>query len=89
MQEVTLTLINRLGLHARSAAKTCEFSSKIFCRNYFTQKYTVGKCQKYYGCDDVGAPKGTSLIVRAEGDDANDALTAISDLFASGFGESE
>ena len=35
----------------------------------------------------LAAEKGSQLMIRAKGDDADDALTALGDLIAGGFGE--
>ena len=87
MPSRTVTISNRLGLHARPAMMLAE------CAGGFKSGVTI---QREDGGDEVDAKsimqllmlagtRGTRLKIKAEGGDAKAALKAISDLFASGF----
>ncbi|WP_417549709.1 HPr family phosphocarrier protein [Methylophaga sp.] len=88
-QEQTFTIINRLGLHARAAAKfvttASEFSSDILVSR--DNRQVNGK--SIMGVMMLAAAKGTEIQVTAEGDDAESALQAIGELIANYFGEGQ
>ena len=89
MLEQQITIINKLGLHARAAAKlakTCgQFSSKI----------TVGSQQTRVDGKSVmslmllAASKGTELILTCEGRDEQMAMEAVTTLINNRFDEEE
>lgn len=89
MAQVTLELVNRLGLHARAAAKfvhtAASYSSQVLVRS--NDDEVNGK--SILGLLLLAAPVGTRLTVRAEGSDADAALEAIGELIADRFGEGE
>ena len=80
---------NRLGLHARAAAKLCRVASSFPC------EVTVGRDGQQANAKSVmgvlllcGAP-GTLLDVEATGEHAEEAVTAIGALIDDLFGEGE
>lgn len=87
MRECDLIVTNRLGLHARAAAKlvqTCaRFSSRItlLCRNREVN------AQSILGVMMLAAGKGTALSIRADGEDEEAALAAVVALFERLFDE--
>lgn len=89
MQVEQVRIINKLGLHARAAAKV------VHTANAFTSEVYIGSgdeevnAKSILGLLTLAATKGTPLAVRAEGEDEADAVRAIVDLFASRFGEPE
>ncbi len=89
MPQRNVELVNRLGLHARAAAKfvnvSSAFNSEIMVQ--FNDEEVNGK--SILGLLLLAAPCGSMLTVRARGDDADEALAAIESLVAGKFGESE
>lgn len=89
MPQHTLTIINRLGLHARAAAKfsttAAQFSSQI--QVHYQGKVVNGK--SIMGLMMLAAAKGTEIRLEAEGSDADDALAALTQLIEQRFGEAE
>lgn len=90
MTEERIEVINRLGLHARAAAKlvhlAADFSSDV------TLVFDDGEeidAKSILGILGRGAAQGTSLVVRCQGEDEQRALEAIRDLFSDRFGEGE
>ena len=78
---------NRLGLHARAAARFVHaangFRSRVtLCRDGRTMD---GK--SILGILLLAAAQGTRLTLAAEGDDERAAIDALSALVGSGFGE--
>ncbi len=89
MVEAVLKIINKLGLHARAAAKlvptTGEYSSLITLR--IGDKSVDGK--SIMSVMMLAAGKGSDIHVRCEGNDETAALRAIQDLINQRFGEGE
>ncbi len=83
------TIVNKLGLHARAAAKfvtlASGFSSQITLRR--GEREVNGK--SIMGVMMLAAGKGTSIEVCAEGEDAVDAVNELVSLISDRFGESE
>lgn len=88
-QEVSLTICNQKGLHARAAA------AFVKCVTAFEAEVLVEKDgQEVDGCSILSlmmlaASKGTTIKVRASGEDAQAAIEAISALVNAKFGEEQ
>ena len=89
MIEAEVPIINKLGLHARAASKlvklTAGFESSI---------KLIGKNQEVDAISIMGilmlaATQGTEIKIIADGPDEEDAVAAISGMFAECFGEDE
>ena len=89
MAQLTVELINRLGLHARAAAKfvhtTSRFSSQVLVRH--NDEEVNGK--SILGLLLLAAPCGSSLTITAVGNDEQPTLAAIEALIRDRFGEGE
>lgn len=87
MPERAVELVNRLGLHARAAAKFVNVSSSFSCE--ITVQYNDEEVngKSILGLLLLAAPCGSTLTVRARGGDADSALEAIADLVSGRFGE--
>ena len=87
MVERDLEIINRLGLHARAAAKLVHTAGK------FSSEITVAKgddevdAKSILGLLQLGAAQGSHIRVRCEGGDEDAALESVMDLIGSRFGE--
>lgn len=90
MVEGRLRVINRLGLHARAAAKLVHLASVFACD--IALVFDDGEeidAKSILGILGRGAAQGTELLVRCRGADAGPAFSALEALFASRFGEGE
>ena len=89
MTEQQVEISNRLGLHARAAAKLVHtangFKSQIFIGNGEEEV----NAKSILGLLTLAATKGTPLTVRADGEDEGDAVEAVVALFEDRFGEGE
>ena len=91
MLEGNVKVVNRLGLHARAAAKLVRlagtFASRIhlFCPN----RNIEANAKSILSILALAAAIGTELSLQVEGSDEKDAFDAVSGLFHSGFGETE
>lgn len=87
--EETFKIINKLGLHARAAAKfvttASEFTSTILVHR--DGREVNGK--SIMGVMMLAAAKETHITVKAEGEDASEALEAIGKLIKNYFGEGQ
>ena len=89
MIERKVTISNRLGLHARAAARlvrrATQFSSKVELEREDTGNAADGK--SILSVLLLAASRGTCLIIRAAGDDEQRAVDAIAELVEQKFGE--
>jgi len=85
--ERKLRIVNEQGLHARPAAEVVKTASR------FTSEITLERDglqvngKSIMGVMMLAAECGSTIIARAEGTDADDALDALDRLVARGFGE--
>jgi phosphocarrier protein HPr len=78
---------NKMGLHARPAAKLVQAANKFRCDVTLTKDGQDVNCKSIMGVLMLAAAQGTSVHVKAEGDGAQQAVEAISALFDKGFDE--
>ncbi len=85
--EREIEVINRLGLHARAAAKL------VHVAGGFASQITLAKdgeevdAKSILGILLLAAAQGSRVTIRCEGDDEELAMSAIANLFAQRFGE--
>lgn len=89
MTEQTFTIINKLGLHARAAAKFVTTASEYQADISVSRAGRTVNGKSIMGVMMLAAAKGTTITVIAEGDDEADALKAIEALINDFFGEGE
>jgi phosphocarrier protein len=89
MMEQTYTIINKLGLHARAAAKFVTTASAFDSDIKVSRDGRIVNGKSIMGVMMLAAAKGTQITVNADGDDAQDALSAIENLIQDYFGEGE
>lgn len=89
MTERSIEIKNKLGLHARAAAKlvhtAARFKSDIKIRK--GDEEVDGK--SILGILLLAAGRGSTILVRADGEDEREALDAIEQLIEARFDESE
>jgi phosphocarrier protein HPr len=85
--ESDLTVVNRMGIHARPATRIVELTNTFKARIHFVKDGEEVDGKSIFGVMCLAATQGTVLKVRAWGEDARDLLSALSALFQSGFGE--
>ncbi len=85
--EREIEVINRLGVHARPAAAIVQTVLKFTCEVHFLHEGARINAKSIMGLLTLAATQGTILRVICEGDDAEQAMNAVVDLFARGFGE--
>ncbi len=89
MIEQRIHIQNKLGLHARASAKLATEASHFEADIMLIKDHIEVNCKSIMGIMMLAACKGTDLIVRAKGEDADAALAAIVALVDDRFGEDE
>ena len=80
-------IVNPLGFHARPAAEFVRLAASFRCDLWLEKDGVEVNAKSIMGVLMLAAEKGSQLMIRAKGDDADDALTALGDLIAGGFEE--
>ena len=89
MPSRTLEIVNKLGVHARAAAKLTQVAGGFSSEIWLSRSGRRVNAKSIMGVMMLAAGQGTRVLVEAKGDDAEDAIAAIAKLVADRFGESE
>jgi phosphotransferase system HPr (HPr) family protein len=87
MIEKTQIIINKLGLHARAAAKLSHLANMFNANIYLIYNEDKVNAKSLLGILTLAASVGNEIILQASGDDEQEAITAISELFNRKFDE--
>ncbi|MFT5062718.1 MAG: phosphocarrier protein HPr [Gammaproteobacteria bacterium] len=85
----TVTIINKLGLHARAATRLVQTAGEFEADFFVSKDGKEVNGKSILGVMMLAAAKGTKITVRCEGDDAESAHLAIVSLINDRFGEAE
>jgi phosphocarrier protein len=89
MPSAEAPITNKLGLHARASAKLTQLASTFGCEIWLTRNARRVNAKSIMGVMMLAAGKGSTVLVEAEGADADAALKALLELIANKFGEGE
>jgi phosphocarrier protein len=89
MPSVEAAIVNRLGLHARAAAKLTHIASGFQSEIWLSRSGRRVNAKSIMGVMMLAAGKGSTVRIEAEGADADAALAALTKLIADRFGEGE
>jgi phosphocarrier protein len=84
-----ITIINKLGLHARAASKLVNQASQFECDIYIDRNGNRVNAKSIMGVMMLAASKGTEIILEAEGNDEQACLDAVVELINNRFDETE
>jgi phosphocarrier protein HPr len=87
MNELEVTIVNRLGLHARAAAKFVHLASRFSSRVTVSRDGTRVDGKSILGLLTLAAAKGTKLHLTIQGDDETEAGANLAELVRTRFGE--
>jgi phosphocarrier protein len=87
MLQKTLTVQNKLGIHARAAAKLVDTAKKFGSKIELIFRGRSIDCKSIMGVITLGAQKDNELEIIITGEDEAEALAAIEKLFNGKFGE--
>ena len=82
-----ITVVNRLGLHARPAAQIVQKASQFKSEIKLSKDGLEVNAKSIMGVMMLAAEMGSSVFIIAEGPDEEAAAEAIAGVFASKFGE--
>lgn len=85
--ERVVTIVNELGLHARPSAEFVKLASKFSSDVSLVRDGNAVNGKSIMGVMTLAAERGTPLTVRAEGEDAEEAVRSLGELVARGFEE--
>jgi phosphocarrier protein len=86
---IELTVVNKLGLHARASAKLTQVANGFKSEVWLARNGRRVNAKSIMGVMMLAAGQGATITVEAEGADAEQALAAIRALLADKFGEGE
>jgi len=89
MPSGTAEIVNKLGLHARAAAKLTHLAGNYQCDIWISRSGRRVNAKSIMGVMMLAAGQGTSVLIEAEGADAEKAIAALTQLIADKFGEGE
>jgi phosphocarrier protein len=82
-----VVVCNRLGLHARAAAKFVHQATRFRARVLVRRESRTMDGKSIMGVLLLAAAYGTTIAISAEGPDETEAVTTLARLVESGFGE--
>ncbi len=83
----TVKIVNRLGLHARAAAKFVQTAAHYASSVVVVKGGKEVNGKSIMGVMMLAASQGAEIELRTEGEDADEALAALEALVADKFGE--
>lgn len=89
MIEREVEIVNRLGLHARAAAKLVHTTGGFASDISLVRDGEEIDAKSILGIMLLAAAQGTTLAVRCSGVDEEEAMSAVTALIADGFGEED
>ncbi len=84
-----VTIVNRRGLHARAAARMVNAAERFSANVDVVRDGNSVSARSIMGLMMLGAGMGSTVELRAEGFDANEALEALVALIEAGFNEQD
>ena len=89
MPQAETEITNKLGLHARAAAKITQHASRFAAEVWLSRGERRVNAKSIMGVMMLAAGKGSRVTIETEGPDADAALAAILALVTDRFGEGE
>ena len=87
MTSKTVTVVNRLGMHARAAAKFVHLATRFEARVRVARDGREMDGKSIMGILLLAAARGSSITISADGVDEQAAVEALAVLVGGGFGE--
>ena len=85
--EKSITITNRYGLHARPAMQFVEIATRFASDVRLVRGEKSADAKSIMEVLMLAAESGTDLVIQADGDDAHEAVAALSGLVAAKFDE--
>jgi phosphocarrier protein HPr len=84
-----VTIVNKLGLHARAASRLVNCASGFAAEIQVRKGSRAVNAKSIMGVLTLAAAVGTDLVIEAQGSDEQQALSAVIALIEDRFGEGE
>jgi len=89
MRDKTVRIVNKLGLHARAAAKFVTLAGSFASDITVSRKGQEVNGKSIMGVMMLAASNGSEITLKASGSDEEAAIENLSQLIAQRFGENE
>jgi len=89
LEACEIEIVNKLGLHARAAAQLVRTAGNFGSEIRIEGNGSEADAKSIMSVMMLAASRGTRVRVTAEGEDAAEAIEAITSLVAARFGEDE
>lgn len=89
MQKREITIVNKLGLHARASAKLTQTAAGFKSQVYLSRNGRRVNAKSIMGVMMLAAGKGSTVELETDGADETEAMSVIVQLIESKFGEDE
>ena len=89
MIKKSVTISNKLGLHARASAKLTKLAGSFPCEVWLSRGDRRINAKSIMGVMMLAAGKGSKVTIEVDGADESEAMTAICALIGDCFGEGQ
>ena len=89
MPVTEIEIINKLGLHARASAKLSQLAAQYPCEILLSRNGRQINAKSIMGVMMLAAGIGSKITLETVGDQADEAMTALTELINNRFGEGE
>ena len=89
MQKQTVTIVNKLGLHARASAKLTQTAARFPCGVHLSRNGRRVNAKSIMGVMMLAAGIGSTVEIETDGQDEEAAMAALVKLIADKFDEGE
>lgn len=89
MQTQEITIVNKLGLHARASAKLTKLAGSFQCDVWMSKGQRRVNAKSIIGVMMLAAGLGSQVVLETDGPQETEALQALVALIEDKFGEGE
>jgi phosphocarrier protein HPr len=89
MPVAEIEIINKLGLHARASAKLSQLAAQFPCEILLSRNGRQINAKSIMGVMMLAAGIGSTVTLETVGEQADDAMQALTELINNRFGEGE
>ncbi|WP_313315573.1 HPr family phosphocarrier protein [Pulveribacter sp.] len=89
MIQQTITISNKLGLHARASAKLTKLAGSFACNVFLSRGERRVNAKSIMGVMMLAAGLGAQVEIETDGSDEQEAMQALLELINGKFGEGE
>ena len=89
MPVAEIEIINKLGLHARASAKLSQLAAQFPCEILLSRNGRQINAKSIMGVMMLAAGIGSTVTLETVGDQADEAMLALTELINNRFGEGE